>query len=80
MTNRTDLLEVVDTSMMAGYTLGIARGLVMNAIGGNGCDADDLTVLSCVIDRAAAQLKESIAIADKMHKAAWKAEHPAEAT
>jgi hypothetical protein len=67
--NELSLLDVVDTASMAGDTLRIARGIVMNGICGNGCDVDELTTISCVIDRAAAQLRESIAIADKMRKA-----------
>jgi hypothetical protein len=66
---KNQLLEVVDTAGIAEYTLRIARDLVMNGIGGNGCDVDELTVISCTLDRVTAHLRESIAIADKMRKA-----------
>lgn len=67
---KTNLLAVVDNANIADYTLGVAHDLVNNGIGGNGCDVDELLVISCVIDRAAAQLREAISLADKMRKEA----------
>ena len=71
---KIDLLRVVDTAMMAEHMLKLAHDLVWNGIGDNGCDVDELTILSCVLDRAAAQLRESTTLADKLFKATWKAE------
>ncbi len=69
MKNGADLLNVVDGANRAEYTLKIAHDLVRNAIGGNGANADELLTISCVLDRATAELRSSTAIADKLRKA-----------
>ena len=63
----TDLLDVMDSVGMASHALRVARDLVTDGIGRNGCDVDELTVISCVLDRADVQL---LAVADKIREAA----------
>lgn len=70
MKNGAILLDVVDGANRAEYMLNIAHDLVRNAIGGGGADENELLTISCVLDRASAELKSSTAIADKLRKAA----------
>lgn len=71
-----NLIDVVDGANRAEYTLNIAHDLVRNAIGGDGADVDELLTISCVLDRVAAELRNSTAIADKLRGTQQKAEAP----
>ena len=58
-----------DSTTIANDTLRIAHGLVHNGIGScDGCDVDDLVVISCVLDRVSAQIRKASNLAGAARK------------